>query len=110
MKTFSFLLVKFKLIGTVIAFLALISQQMNLQKIFSSKSESGISCNYFENDLENEEITEDSESVTEYLIPIHFFSSLGFQNFQQFHSRHFQYYYLIKQFTLEVIVPPPKCL
>jgi hypothetical protein len=108
MKALSFLLAKFKLVTLTIAFLALISQQMNLQSIFSCMSDTIISYNYLENDLENEEKIEDSESISEYLIPLHFFSSVGFQNFQQFHSRHFLYYYLIKQFVLEVIVPPPK--
>jgi hypothetical protein len=108
MKALSFLLVKFKLFGLVIAFLALVSQQMNLQKVFSSVNDNIISYNYLESDLENEEKIEDSESISEYLIPHHFFTALSFQNFQQFHSRHFHYYYLIKQFVLEVVVPPPK--
>ncbi len=110
MKVISFFFFKFKLTCVILAFSALIGQQMNLTTAFSNITGMSEACNYEASNIESEEKIEDTESISEYLILYHFFGENSFQNFNPFHTRHFQYYYLIKQFTFEVIVPPPNFL
>ncbi len=108
MKALSFLFVKFKFVCFVFAFISLINQQINIQTIYSSITKDILAFHYAENDIEDEERIEDSKTNSDYLIPHHFFCQLSTLNFHEFHSRHLLYYYLIKQFTVEIIVPPPK--
>ncbi len=89
-------------------FLILLFQQLTFSSKFSFSNTEVVETFPLESDFANEEKLEAMTDLFEYTVPKQNLHQMSKVHLQTNHSRNFQNYFLIKQFTIEVIVPPPK--